>query len=219
LTDKQIQVIKAALFLLCLWPLGHYVWSFKQDALGANPIEAVTRGMGTWALQFLLVTLTVTPLRKFTRQAWLGRLRRMLGLFAFFYASLHLTTYLWFDQFFDWPEIAKDIVKRPFITAGMVTFLLLVPLAATSTNAMIRRLGGRRWQRLHRLVYPVAMIALLHYTWMVKADVAKPLFFSILLAILLGLRLWWHFVDAPRLPLQGRFQPGKQRVITIQPRR
>jgi methionine sulfoxide reductase heme-binding subunit len=211
--ERAIAAAKALLFLLCLLPAANLALGAWQDTLGANPIEAITRGLGDWTLRLLLITLAITPLRRLTGQSWLIRLRRMLGLFAFFYASLHLASYLWFDQFFDWTAIGLDIVKRPFITAGMLAFVLLVPLAVTSNNAMIRRLGGRRWQRLHRLIYPLAMIAVVHYTWMVKVDVRQPMIYGIALAILLGMRLWWWFQDA-RKPLLAR-----RRVIPIQTRR
>jgi sulfoxide reductase heme-binding subunit YedZ len=191
--DRRIAWAKAALFALCLVPLGWYALGAVRDTLGANPIEAVTRGLGTWALNFLLITLTVTPLRRLTSWLWLARLRRMLGLFCFFYACLHLTTYLWLDQFFDWHAIGKDILKRPFITVGMSAFALLVPLAATSTNAMVRRLGGRRWQALHRTVYAIAVVAVLHYWWMVKADTRQPALYALLVVALLGVRLWWRW--------------------------
>lgn len=215
--DKRIALAKAVLFVLCLVPLAYYVEAAWRDALGANPIEAVTRGFGTWTLNFLLITLTVTPLRRFTGWNWLIRLRRLLGLYAFFYACLHLTTYLWFDQFFDWAAITKDIVKRPFITAGMVAFTLLVPLAVTSNNAMIRRLGGRRWQELHRAIYPLAMIAVLHFWWLVKADTSKPALYAAILAVLLGLRLWWRFQEKQR-QLAGAYAKPRGRVIPVSPR-
>ena len=211
--EQRIAAGKAALFALCLLPLAHYAFALWQDALGANPIEAFTRGLGDWALRFLLITLAVTPLRRATGWAWLVRLRRMLGLYAFFYASLHLVAYLWLDQFFDWAEIGRDILKRPFITVGMATFLLLAPLAATSTNAMIRRLGGRRWQSLHRLVYPAALLAVLHFTWMVKVDVREPALYGVIAAALLGVRAWWRFEDSRR-PVAPR-----RRIIPIQIRR
>ena len=191
-------LLKPPLFLACLAPLAWYAWGAYADTLGANPIEAVTRGLGTWALNFLLITLTVTPLRKYSGWNILVRLRRMLGLFAFFYATLHLSTYIWFDQFFDWPEIAKDIIKRPFITVGMICFVLLVPLAATSNGFALRKLGGRRWQELHRSVYPIGLLAVLHYSWMVKADLGKPLLYAALLGILLGLRVWWRVQERNR---------------------
>jgi len=217
--QRRIATTKGILFLLCLLPLTYYGWGLWQDTLGANPIEAFTRGLGDWALRLLLVTLAITPLRRLTGWTWLMRLRRMLGLFVFFYACLHLVTYLWLDQFFDWLAIGKDIVKRPFITAGMIAFVLLVPLAATSSNGMIRRLGGRRWQRLHRLIYPLAMVAVLHFTWMVKVDVTQPAIYGAILALLLGLRIWWRYQDARRPLLQGGFPRNKHRIIPIQTRR
>jgi sulfoxide reductase heme-binding subunit YedZ len=218
--ERQIAAAKAVLFLLCLLPVAYYGLGLWQDTLGANPIEAFTRGLGDWALRLLLITLAVTPLRRLTGQVWVMKLRRMLGLFVFFYACLHLTAYLWLDQFFDWPAILMDIVKRPFITTGMIAFVLLVPLAATSSNAMIRRLGGRRWQQLHRLIYPLAMIAVLHYTWMVKVDVTQPAIYGVILALLLGLRLWWRLVDASKpASLLGGFPRSKHRIIPIQTRR
>lgn len=216
--EKHITLVKAALFALCLWPLAYYIWNFQQDNLGANPVEAVTRGMGLWALRFLLITLSVTPLRKLTRRPWLGRLRRMLGLFTFFYASLHLMTYLWFDQYFDWATIATDILKRPFITAGMIAFALLVPLAATSNNAMVRRLGGRRWQELHRTVYAISMVAVLHFWWMVKLDTSQPALYAIIVAALLGLRFWWREQERRR-QLAGAYLPKRPgRIIPIDQR-
>lgn len=190
--------LKPPLFALCLAPLGWYLWGFQADTLGANPIETVTRGLGTWALNFLLITLCVTPLRKLSGWAWLGRLRRMLGLFCFFYAALHLSTYLWLDQFFDWSAIAKDILKRPFITVGMICFLLLIPLAVTSNNIAIRKLGGRRWQELHRSIYAIALLAVLHYGWMVKLDLTKPLIYAAIVIALLGIRVWWRFQERER---------------------
>jgi len=191
--------LKPAVFLVALLPLGYYGWGAWHDSLGANPLEAVTRGMGTWTLNFLLVTLAITPVRKLTGWAGAQRLRRMLGLFAFFYASLHLACYLWFDQFFAWGEIGRDIVKRPFITVGMAAFALLVPLAATSSNYAIRKLGGRRWQALHRSVYVIAILAVVHYSWLVKADQAQPLLYGGILALLLGLRLWWWLMTRFRM--------------------
>ncbi|MDP1735015.1 MAG: protein-methionine-sulfoxide reductase heme-binding subunit MsrQ [Sulfuritalea sp.] len=208
-------LIKPPLFLACLAPLAYYAWGVQADTLGANPIETVTRGLGTWALNFLLITLTVTPLRKYSGWAWLGRLRRMLGLFVFFYAVLHLGTYLWFDQFFDWPAIARDILKRPFITVGMISFALLVPLAVTSNAYAIRKLGGRRWQELHRSVYAIGLLAVLHYSWMVKADLSKPLVYALLVGILLGLRVWWRVQERNR-QLAGAY-PAKPlgRIIPL----
>jgi methionine sulfoxide reductase heme-binding subunit len=219
--ERHIDAAKRALFALCLLPLAYYGLGLWQDTLGANPIEAATRGLGTWALRLLLVTLAVTPLRRMTGWTWLLKLRRTVGLFVFFYACLHLVTYLWLDQFFDWLAIGKDILKRPFITAGMVAFAMLVPLAATSSNAMIRRLGGRRWQTLHRLIYPLAMVAVLHYTWMVKADASRPATYGAILALLLGMRLWWHWQALQRQQptVTATFPKIKGRVIPIIPRR
>jgi sulfoxide reductase heme-binding subunit YedZ len=218
-TASQLARMKAALFAACLLPLSYYAWGAWQDTLGANPIEAVTRGLGDWTLRLLLITLSVTPLRRFTGWHWLLRLRRMLGLFTFFYVCLHLTCYLWLDQFFDWHSIAKDILKRPFITVGMSAFLLLVPLAATSNNAMVRRLGGRRWQALHRAVYPIAILAVTHFWWMVKKDVTEPAIYALVLAVLLGLRMWWRELERRR-QLAGEYAPKpKERVIPIAVRR
>ena len=140
----------------------------------------------------LLITLTVTPLRRLSGWNWLLRLRRMLGLYAFFYACLHFTTYIWLDQFFDLASIGKDVVKRPFITVGFTAFVLLIPLAATSTNAMVKRLGARRWQLLHRLIYAIGICGVVHFWWLVKKDIREPLIFGALLAVLLGARLVWR---------------------------
>ncbi|PIX97739.1 MAG: sulfoxide reductase heme-binding subunit YedZ [Hydrogenophilales bacterium CG_4_10_14_3_um_filter_63_21] len=183
--------LKTTLFLLCLVPLLSLVYGLLGDSLGANPIEALSRGLGDWTLRFLLITLLVTPLRRFTGLNWLPRLRRMLGLYTFFYALLHFMSYVWLDQFFDWAAIGKDIVKRPFITVGFASFLLLIPLAATSTNAMIKRLGGQRWRALHRAIYLIAGLAVLHYWWMVKKDITQPAIYAAVLALLLGLRVYW----------------------------
>jgi sulfoxide reductase heme-binding subunit YedZ len=208
------------LFVLCLLPVAYYGLGMWQDTLGANPVEAATRGLGGWALKLLLITLAVTPLGRLTGWTWLLTLRRTLGLFVFFYACLHLTAYLWLDQFFDWPAIGKDILKRPFITAGMIAFALLIPLAATSSHAMIRRLGGRRWQELHRLIYPLTMVAVLHYTWMVKVDVRQPAVYGVIIAVLLGLRLKWHWLDRQRRqPAVAVYPRARGRVIPIIPRR
>lgn len=182
--------LKRLVFLLCLYPLFRLVVLGFIGGLGVNPIEFVTRSLGTWTLTFLLITLTITPLRRLTGKGWWLRYRRMLGLFAFFYGVLHWTSYLWLDQFFDWMEILKDLYKRPFITFGMAAFLMLVPLAATSNDRAVRALK-RNWQRLHRLVYPAAIFAVLHYYWLVKQDVTQPVIYAALLALLLGMRLWW----------------------------
>lgn len=212
-----IAALKTALFLLCLVPFALYLERWFADALGANPIEAITRGSGDWTLRLLLVTLAVTPLRKLTGLNWLLRLRRMLGLFAFFYASLHFTTYLWLDQFFDLQAIAKDILKRPFITVGFAAFVLLVPLAVTSNNFAIRRLGGRRWQSLHRSVYAIAIFGVVHYWWLVKADIREPLLYAVILTVLLGLRAWWREQERRRqIATAPRSSPGH--IIKLVPK-
>jgi sulfoxide reductase heme-binding subunit YedZ len=188
--------LKPALFIACLLPLALLTWRGFTQRLGANPIEHITHASGWWALAFLMLTLAVTPLRRLSGRADLLRLRRMLGLFAFFYASLHFLTYLWLDQFFDLAAIGKDVLKRPFITLGFAAFTLMLPLALTSTRAMVRRLGARRWQALHRLVYAVAVLGVLHFVWLVKKDLREPLLFAAVLAVLLGARLVWRRRDA-----------------------
>jgi methionine sulfoxide reductase heme-binding subunit len=189
--------IKAALFLACLLPLARLAWLGFNDRLGANPIEFITHSTGWWTLAFVLITLGVTPLRKLTGLNWLLRLRRMLGLFAFFYASLHFITYFWLDQYFDWMAIVKDIYKRPFITLGFAAFVLLIPLAATSTNAMVKRLGARRWLWLHRLIYVLATLGVAHFRRPVKKDVTEPVGFALVLAALFGMRLFYLFRPLP----------------------
>lgn len=187
----RMTALKALVFLLCLLPLALLAWDGLRADLGTNPIEEVTHRTGDWTLRLLLITLTVTPARGLLGWHFLLRLRRMLGLFAFFYACLHFLTYVWLDQFFWWDEIAKDIVQRPFITVGFAAFLLLIPLALTSTKKMMKRLG-RRWQQLHRLIYVIATLGVLHYLWLVKADVQRPLTYGALLAVLLAYRAQAH---------------------------
>ena len=189
LSASTVTRIKWAALALALFPLARLVYRGLNNGLGANPIEFITRATGEWTLIMLLVTLCVTPLRKVTGLNWLHRLRRMLGLTAFFYGCLHFTTYIWLDQFFDPATILKDIVKRPFITAGFVAFVLLIPLALTSTDAMVRRLGARRWLALHRLAYVAPVAGVVHYWWLVKADIRDPLLYAAVLACLLGARV------------------------------
>jgi sulfoxide reductase heme-binding subunit YedZ len=186
--------LKLAIFPGCLAPLGLLVWKTATAQLGANPIEAITHSTGDWALRLLLVTLAITPLRKLTGQLWLIGLRRMIGLFAFFYGCLHFLTYIWLDQAFNIHSIAKDVYKRPFITLGFTAFALLVPLAVTSARKMIQRLGGRRWQWLHRLIYVSAAAAIVHFTWAMKKDIHRPIEYGIVLGVLLGYRVaaWAH---------------------------
>lgn len=180
--------LKPAVFVVCLMPLLLLGWRAFADVLGANPIETITHRTGEWTLRFLLLTLLMTPLKRFAGWQWPIRLRRMLGLYAFFYACLHLATYVWLDQFFLWDEIWLDILDRPFITVGMLAFVLLVPLAATSNRSMIRRLG-KGWKRLHRLAYVAPLLGVLHFWWLVKADVLEPFVYAALLAVLLLARL------------------------------
>jgi methionine sulfoxide reductase heme-binding subunit len=188
LTHRQIIWTKATLWLICLVPLARLIFLGLTDGLGANPIEFITRSTGTWTLVGLLVTLSVTPLRKLSGLSWLIRFRRLLGLFCFFYACLHFTTYIWLDQFFDPASIIKDVIKRPFITIGFTAFVLLIPLAATSTQRMMKKLA-RNWQRLHKLVYLIASLGVVHYWWLVKKDLTQPLIYGCVLAVLLAMRL------------------------------
>lgn len=186
---KYMPWLKAALFVAALLPLARLIFFGATDRLGANPIEFITRSTGTWTLVFLLVTLSVTPLRKLSGWNNLIKLRRMFGLFAFFYSCLHFTTYIWLDQFFDLAAIYKDVIKRPFITVSFPSFLLMIPLAVTSTNAMVRRLGSKRWQRLHRLVYVIAIGGVIHYWWLVKKDITDPAIYAFILTLLLAYRV------------------------------
>lgn len=180
---------KVLVFALCLVPLAQLVWAGFHNDLGANPIEFITHATGDWTLRFLVITLAITPARKLLRLPDLIRFRRMLGLFAFFYGCLHFTTYIWLDKFFDLSEMLKDINKRRFITVGFTGFVLMIPLAVTSTAGWIRRLGGKRWRTLHRLVYASAVAGVAHYYWLVKSDVRRPVRYGIVVALLLGYRL------------------------------
>jgi len=185
---------KVAVFFICLIPLGALVWRGFNHGLGANPVEFIQLTTGDWTLRFLVFTLSITPVRKMLNLPDLIRFRRMLGLFAFSYLCIHFLTYLFLDQSFDFAAIWKDIAKRPFITVGFLGFLLLLPLAITSTAGWIRRLGGRRWQMLHRAIYFAAVAGVIHYYWKVKSDVRMPLFYGALVAILLLWRLGdWFF--------------------------
>jgi len=191
MTQKSIRILKALVFLLCLLPLAKLaleIFGVAGMSLGANPIEELIHRLGIWGLNFLLITLAVTPLRRLTGKSWLLRFRRMLGLFAFFYVLMHFLTYAGLDQRFDLSVIFEDIAERPFITVGFTAFLLLIPLAATSTNAMMKRLG-RRWQKLHRLVYVIAILGVVHFYWQVKLDTLEALVYAAILAVLLGYRL------------------------------
>ena len=197
-SGAQISVIKVIVFLLCLIPAANLALGWQNDALGADPIETISRSSGQWTLRFLLISLAVTPLRRYTGLHWLIRLRRMLGRFVFAYATSHLLTYVWLDQFFDWRAIARDILDRPFITVGFSAFVLLIPLAATSNSFALRRLGGRRWQALHRSSYGIAVLGVVHFWWLVKADLLEPFIYALILAVLLGLRAWWRELERRR---------------------
>lgn len=186
---------KVVLFLLCLLPaleLAFRGWNQSRGVgpdLGVNPLEFIQRATGDWTLRFLLITLAITPLRKLLQRPALIQFRRMVGLFAFFYGSLHLTTYLWFDKAFAWGEILPDVAKRRFIAVGFTAFVLMLPLAITSTGGWIRRLGGKRWQWLHRLIYFSALAGVIHYWWLVKSDIRKPATYAAILAVLLLYRI------------------------------
>lgn len=182
-------LLKPAVFAAALVPLGFLVWGAFNDGLGANPVETITFETGEWGLRFLLVTLTITPLRRLSGWNGVVRIRRMLGLFGFFYICLHFTTYVWLDQYFSIADIIDDIVERPYITAGFTGFMMLIPLALTSTNRMVKRLGGANWRRLHRLAYFATGAGVLHFIWLVKADLREPLIYLGILTVLMVLRL------------------------------
>jgi len=184
----MLATLKPVLFGICLVPLAQLLYNGYIGDLGANPIETITRFTGSWALIMLLASLTVTPLRRITGWNELIKFRRMLGLFAFFYAALHFATYMVLDLYFDLPAIAKDILKRPYVTVGFTALVLMIPLAVTSTAGMIRRLG-KRWQQLHYLVYAIAILGVVHFYWLVKADISRPAQYGAVLALLLGYRL------------------------------
>jgi len=184
----KLRLTKVLIFLAALIPLGQLVWRFHSNALGANPVEAITHSTGDWTLNFILITLSITPLRKLTKQYWLIGVRRIIGLFAFFYGCLHFTTYIWLDQSFDLHGMIKDVVKRPFITAGFTAFVLMIPLAVTSTQGAIRRLG-KTWKRLHWVIYVSAIAGVVHYIWLVKADLRWPQRYAFVLSILLIYRI------------------------------
>jgi sulfoxide reductase heme-binding subunit YedZ len=180
---------KVAVFLICLIPFADLLWRFIKGNLGINPVETLQHGTGDWTIRFIVFTLCITPFRKLFKLPDLIRFRRMLGLFAFFYACLHFTTYLLFDKVFDVHEIWKDVYKRPFITVGFLAFTLLIPLAITSTAGWIRRLGGRRWRILHRAIYISAVCGVIHYYWLVKSAVIRPIFYAVLVGLLLAWRV------------------------------
>lgn len=228
-TVKRNKILKPIFFLACLGPVFLLLWkglnqfvppvgplgrlaAYAGD-LGANPIEVITHSTGYWTLMFLLITLAITPLRKLTGMLWLIQYRRMLGLFAFFYGTLHFTTYIWLDKFFDVHEMIKDVAKRPFITIGFTAFVLMIPLALTSTTGWIRRLGGKRWNRLHQLIYVSAACGVIHFYWLVKKDVRRPVFYGTILGMLLLYRIAAKATSAwnkRQAPATVRTRPAEQ---------
>ncbi|GAB4509097.1 MAG: protein-methionine-sulfoxide reductase heme-binding subunit MsrQ [Sulfuricaulis sp.] len=196
-------IFRPMIFVVALVPLAFLIHRALNNDLGANPIETINRYTGDWVLRFLMLTLAVTPLRRLSGWNGLLRYRRMLGLFAFFYACLHFLSYVWLDQYFVLADIIKDVIKRPYITVGFASFLMLIPLALTSTNAMIRRLGAKRWQQLHRLVYLIGIGGVVHFLWLVKSDIREPLVYGVILALLLGFRVWDKARRAPGAMVSG----------------
>ena len=205
--------LKPLLFILCSIPAGQLAYQAWIGDLGVNPIESITRFTGSWALIILITSLAVTPLRRLTGWNDLIKFRRMLGLFAFFYALLHFSTYLVLDLFFDFRAIGKDILKRPYITAGFIAFVVMIPLAITSTAAMIRRLG-KHWQQLHRLVYVAAIAGVIHFYWLVKADISRPAQYGAVLALLLGYRLFVKWRPRITAKLASRSRTANSRLLT-----
>lgn len=211
-----ISAIKAVLFVICLVPAALLCRDAYNGALGEDPIETIARASGEWTLRLLLITLAVTPLRRISGLHWVLRLRRMLGLFAFAYGCAHLLTYVWLDQSFDFTAIALDILKRPFITVGFAAFVLMTPLALTSNAYMVRRLGGRQWQSLHRSIYAIAIMGVVHFWWQTDKDLTWPIVYTLILALLLGMRAWWRNQERER-QLAGAYlrRPGPGKVIKI----
>lgn len=189
LSTAKINQIKYALFILCLIPCGKLVVAYLTNSFGPDPVADINHTTGTWALNLLVASLAISPLKKLTHWNWLMRLRRTIAMFGFFYASVHLSSYLVFDQFFDWVEIGNDVARRPYMMAGMASYILMIPLAITSTTPMMKRLGGKHWQLLHKLAYPAAAVAVLHYVWSVKQDATIPLIYAIILLLLFLARL------------------------------
>jgi len=208
LSRPGVKFFKPIVFILCLFPFGFLLMDAFGNQLGANPTKVMVRTLGDWAIYFLLIGLAMTPVRKLLGKPWPIRYRRMIGLFAFFYAGMHFLAYIWFDQYFDISEIIKDIIKRPFITIGFVNFLMLLVLAATSNKFMIKRLK-QNWLRLHKLVYPIAMLALLHFFMMIKADYFRPGLLLLVLSALLGYRLITAFKSGTKRTRRHFPKPGR----------
>ena len=190
---QHLIFVKVAIWIFALIPLARLVWLGVHDDLSANPVEFVERSTGTWALVFLLLTLSMTPIRLVTGQVWQIQLRRLLGLWMFFYACLHITTYVWLDYSFLWADILKDIIKHPYVIVGFSAFMLTIPLAATSNGFMIKRMR-KNWKRLHQLIYLIAVLAILHFWWLVKKDVTEPFYYAAVLILLLGIRLYYKYL-------------------------
>lgn len=188
-SPATLRRLKLLLFVACLVPIASLAYGLFSGSITGDPVETMTEITGQWSLRFLLLTLTITPLRRITKVPDLIKFRRMLGLFAFFYAFCHLNVYIVFDQFFDWSAILRDTIEKKFVFAGMLALLLMIPLAVTSTNGWIKRLGAKRWQRLHKLVYIIAIAVIVHFIWLVKADLTEPLIYALILAFLLGFRI------------------------------
>ncbi len=203
MNKQQISYIKALVWLLALLPLVRLVWLGVNDDLGANPVEFVEHSTGTWALVFLLITLSMTPIRLLTGQVWQIQLRRMFGLFMFFYACLHLVTYVWLDFNFLWDELFIDVTKHPRILVGFAAFLLTIPLAVTSNSYMIKRLKSN-WKKLHQLVYFIAILAVVHFLMLVKKDLTDPIYYAVVLMLLLGIRLYFKFKTHPKSTLKAK---------------
>ena len=201
MNKQQIVYVKAAIWLLALMPMARLIWLGVNENLGANPVEFVERSTGTWTLVILLATLSMTPIRLLTGQVWQIQLRRLLGLFMFFYACLHITTYVWLDYSFVWVDITKDIIKHPYVIVGFSAFLLTIPLAATSNSYLIKRLKSN-WKKLHQIVYLIAILGVLHFWWLVKKDVTEPIYYAAVLALLLGVRLYFKQKSAHKMQLK-----------------
>lgn len=201
MNKQKINLVKVAIWLLALIPLARLIWLGVHEDLGANPIEFVERSTGLWGLIILLVTLSITPIRLITGQVWPIQLRRLTGLFMFFYACLHITTYVWLDFGFVWADMVKDVAKHPRILVGFSAFILVIPLAATSNSFMIKRLKTN-WKKLHQAVYLIAILAVVHFWWLVKKDVTEPLYYAIALAILLGIRIYFKQRTNNKIPIK-----------------
>jgi sulfoxide reductase heme-binding subunit YedZ len=203
MNKQQIAYIKAGMWLLALLPLVRLIWLGFNDDLGANPVEFVEHSTGTWALVFLLVTLSMTPIRLITGQLWQIQLRRLLGLFMFFYACLHIITYVWLDFALIWDEMLIDITKHPRILVGMAAFLLTIPLAVTSNSYMIKKLKSN-WKKLHQLVYVIAILVVVHYLLLVKKDLTEPIYYAAALLILFGIRIYYKYKTNTKIAITSK---------------